>query len=416
MERELAYFLEKQVPQVKFVDRTFNCSHAHAMRIWRYLKEHDNGITNFHFEVSADLLNEEELELLCSLRPGLVQLEIGVQSVNPQTLKEIRRTMDLEKLARAVTRLRQAANIHLHLDLIAGLPWENYDSFGRSFDWVYGLQPEALQLGFLKVLKGSHMHEMCGEYGLVYGSRPPYEVLATRWISYEELCRLKQVEKVLEIYYNSGQFPHTMERLSQYYTSAFAMYEELAQYYAEHGLFDRQISRQERFAVLWDFLDSWPQRHGEGQEEQQGEGQRVCRKACQSREREALGPDLEESFEKVKFSGVAWKELLVYDYYLRENAKVRPDWAPDQKAWWPQITQWYADHGSACAFLQGYADRTYRQLLHMTHAEVISQAFSQDGHTRLMIFDYQRRDPLTGNAFVWEAEGWNETDGEPSAR
>ncbi len=368
VEQELAYFLEKQVPQVKFVDRTFNCSHVHAQRIWQYVREHDNGVTNFHFEVSADLLNEEELTLLEGMRPGLVQLEVGVQSVNPQTLREIRRTMDLEKLAANVTRLREAANIHLHLDLIAGLPWEDYASFHRSFDWVYGLRPENLQLGFLKVLRGTHMHQMRDAYGLVYSGQPPYEVLSTRWISYEELCRLKQVEKVLEIYYNSGQFPHTMERLARCYASPFVMYEDLASYYEAHGLFERQLSRQERFSVLWDFL--------------------------------------EENFEKCKNSGVAWREVLVYDYYLRENAKVRPAWAPDQKLWWPQITDWYAHHAADCKHLQDYADRTYRQLLHMTHAEVLSRDFSQEGETCLIVFDYQRRDPLTGNAVTWEASGW----------
>ncbi|MBP3700442.1 MAG: DUF4080 domain-containing protein, partial [Lachnospiraceae bacterium] len=374
---------------VKFVDRTFNCSHAHATRIWRYIREHDNGVTNFHFEVSADLLNEEELELLCSMRPGLVQLEVGVQSVNSQTLREIRRAMDLERLACNVERLRRAGNIHLHLDLIAGLPWEDLDSFARSFDWVYGLRPENLQLGFLKVLRGTYMHQMREKYGLVCNGQPPYEVLKTRWISYEELCRLKRVEKVLEIYYNSGQFPNTMERLGCFYKSAFCMYEELAQYYADHGLFERQLSRQERFSVLWDFLKQCIQR-GLDEENPAGEN---------------------ENFEKCKISGVAWQEVLVYDYYLRENAKVRPAWAPEQKAWWPQITDWYARHAKTCGPLQGYAGCTYRQLLHMTHAEILSRDFLQGGGKYLVIFDYNHRDPLTGNAVTWEAAGWRQSNG-----
>lgn len=379
VEKELSFFLEKRVPQVKFVDRTFNCSHSHARRIWRYLAEHDNGVTNFHFEISADLLDEEELELLNGLRPGLVQLEIGVQSVNPETLKAIRRTVNLDRLARNVRRIAEAGNIHEHLDLIAGLPYEDYDSFRRSFDWVYALRPEQLQLGFLKVLKGSYMQEMAGEYGLVYGSEPPYEVLKTRWISYEELCRLKQVEKVLEIYYNSGQFSHTMERLASFYESPFAMYERLADYFEEHGLFDRQISRPERFTVLRRFIE---ERGGSpGKTEIPG------------------------------FYGVAWRELLVYDYYLRENAKVRPDFAPDAAVWRQSVTDWYARYGADCPKLAAYRDNSYRQLLHMTHAEVFSQDFSQNGQKRLVIFDYKSRDPLTGNAVTWEAEEWTKDNG-----
>ncbi|MBR6526770.1 MAG: B12-binding domain-containing radical SAM protein [Lachnospiraceae bacterium] len=386
VERELAYFLEKKVPQVKFVDRTFNCSHAHAQRIWRYIKDHDNGVTNFHFEVSADILNEEELELLTGMRPGLVQLEIGVQSVNPQTLQEIRRTMDLSKLAANVSRLREASNIHLHLDLIAGLPWEDYDSFHRSFDWVYGLRPENLQLGFLKVLRGTRMYEKREEYGLTYSSQPPYEVLKTRWISYKELCHLKKVEKVLEIYYNSGQFPTTMEYLGRCYDSAFTMYEDLACYYEIHGLFDRQLSRQERVSVLWDFL----------------QGGAKCVDSCKNEE------EFDKNYEKVKDCGVAWRDILVYDYYLRENAKVRPAWAPEQREHWQSITDWYAAYGSTCQRLAAYAGSTYRQLLHTTHAEILSRDFLQNGQKCMILFDYGHRDPLTGNAFTWEAVEWRE--------
>lgn len=386
VERELAYFLEKKVPQVKFVDRTFNCSHAHAQRIWRYIKEHDNGVTNFHFEVSADLLNEEELALLAGMRPGLVQLEIGVQSVNPQTLQEICRTMDLSKLAANVARLRDVGNIHLHLDLIAGLPWEDYDSFHRSFDWVYGLRPENLQLGFLKVLRGTRMYDRRETYDLTYSGQPPYEVLQTRWISYEELCRLKQVEKVLEIYYNSGQFPTTMEYLGQCYDSAFTMYEDLAHYYEAHGLFERQLSRQERFSVLWDFLQSGEKTAGLGKNDDH----------------------LRKNYEKVKDCGVAWRDILVYDYYLRENAKVRPAWASEQREHWQSITDWYAVYGSTCPQLAAYAGSTYRQLLHTTHAEILSEDFAQNGQKHMIIFDYGHRDPLTGNAITWEAVEWRE--------
>ena len=216
--RELQFFIDHEVPQVKFVDRTFNCRHDHAMAVWSYIKEHDRGITNFHFEVAADLLNDEEIALIRSMRPGLIQLEIGVQSTNPDTVREIRRRMDLVKVEGNVAAVREARNVHQHLDLIAGLPYEDYDSFARSFDRVYAMKPDQLQLGFLKVLKGSLMHEKTEEYGLVYQDRPPYEVLSTKWLSYSDVIRLKKIEEMVEVYYNSGQFRNTMEQLEQAYS------------------------------------------------------------------------------------------------------------------------------------------------------------------------------------------------------
>src|SRR5699024_5823211 len=202
VKRELQYFLDQKVPQVKFVDRTFNCRHGHAKEIWKYLLEHDNGITNFHFEVSADLLNEEELELIRSMRPGLIQLEIGVQSTNPETIREIRRTMDLARLEENVRNVREGRNVHQHLDLIAGLPWHDLESFGRSFDRVYAVRRDQLQLGCLKILKGSRMEKMKEAYGLLCRDTPPYEVLSTRWLSYGDVLILKGVEEMTELYYN----------------------------------------------------------------------------------------------------------------------------------------------------------------------------------------------------------------------
>ena len=212
VKKELQFFLDNEVPQVKFVDRTFNCKHDHALEIWRYIAENDNGITNFHFEISADLLNEEELALLGTMREGLVQLEIGVQSTNPKTIGEIKRTMRFEKVSDAVKRVNAGRNIHQHLDLIAGLPYEDYESFGKSFNDVYALSPEQLQLGFLKVLKGSYMEEHTEEYGLVYKSLPPYEVLYTKWLSYEDVLKLKRIEEMVEVC-DRGQFSYTLEHL-----------------------------------------------------------------------------------------------------------------------------------------------------------------------------------------------------------
>ena len=185
VKKELQFFLDKKVPQVKFVDRTFNCKHDHAMEIWKYILEHDNGVTNFHFEISADLLREEELELMSRMRPGLIQLEIGVQSTNPDTIRAIHRNMDLKKLEASVARVKSFGNIHQHLDLIAGLPCEDYESFRRSFEQVYRMKPDQLQLGFLKVLKGSSMYHEAQKYEILYKEKEPYEVLSTAWLSYE---------------------------------------------------------------------------------------------------------------------------------------------------------------------------------------------------------------------------------------
>ncbi|MGN0396148.1 MAG: DUF4080 domain-containing protein, partial [Coprococcus sp.] len=251
--RELQFFLDHRVPQVKFVDRTFNCNHEHAIGIWRYIAEHDNGVTNFHFEVSADLLNEEELCILAGMRPGLVQLEIGVQSTNADTIHEIRRTMNLERLKEVVLRVKAGGNIHQHLDLIAGLPFEGYDSFCGSFDEIYRLKPEQLQLGFLKVLNGSHMYDMAEEYQLLYRNKPPYEVMQSKWLSYDELQRIKLVEAMLEIYYNSGQFLRTLTVLERRFYSPFMMYLQLAYYYREHGLEEMNHTRLARAEILYDF-------------------------------------------------------------------------------------------------------------------------------------------------------------------
>ena len=292
VKKELAYFLENQVAQVKFIDRTFNAKKAHAMEIWQFLKEHDNGVTGFHFEIGADLLGEEELELLTSLRVGQVQLEIGVQTTNPDTLKAICRHADMKRLKENVLQLQKARKSMLHLDLIAGLPYEDLESFKHSFDEVYSWQPDELQLGFLKVLKGSPMHDKKAEYGLCYKSVPPYEVLSTKWLSYEDICVLKGVEEMLELYYNSKQFVHSLRFLSHFFSSSFAMYEVLAAYYEEKGYDARSLNRLHRYEILEQFV-------------------------CAESSVLVLTEEQKEAF----------RELLVYDLYLREKIKSRPDFA-----------------------------------------------------------------------------------------
>ena len=336
VKKELQFFIDNKVPQVKFVDRTFNCKHDHAMAIWKYINEHDNGVTNFHFEISADLLREEELQEMSTMRPGLIQLEIGVQSTNPDTIKAIHRTMDFEKLKGIVDRIHSFGNIHQHLDLIAGLPYEDYDSFRHSFNDVYALKPQQLQLGFLKVLKGSHMMEMCREYGIVYKTQEPYEVLSTKWLDYDHVLKLKTVENMVEVYYNSGQFQNTLEYLENFFQDAFSIYERLGSFYMEKGYGDVSHTRMRRYEILLEFLEDVP----------------------------------EISVDQVK-------DQMVYDLYLRENLKSRPGFARDQKPFERQIWDF----------------RKREKVAKNAHVEVFA-----DG--TVLLFNYADRDPLTNNAHV----------------
>ena len=285
--QELQLFLDHKVPQVKFIDRTFNCNKAHAMGILNYIKDHDNQITNFHFEIAADLLDEEELNLLATLRPGLVQLEIGVQSTNLETIKAIHRVMDLEKVARCVATVKQAHNIHQHLDLIVGLPYEDYQTFANSFNDVYAMNPDQLQLGFLKVLKGSLMGELCKQYEIYYLDEAPYEVLYTKWLPYQDVCKLKDIEDMVEVYYNSGQFSYTIKFLEHKFDTPFGMYEAMANYYRSHSLFGVNQARIRRYTILLEFAQEY----------------------LSDKEKVALG------------------EIMVYDLYLREKLKSRPVFA-----------------------------------------------------------------------------------------
>ena len=349
--RELQFFLDRRVPQVKFVDRTFNCRKSHAMAVWSYILEHDNGITNFHFEIEAELLDEEELALLERMRPGLVQLEIGVQSANRETLKAVRRSTDLERLRSVVERIRDGKNIHQHLDLIAGLPFEDYESFGHSFDQVFALKPEQLQLGFLKVLKGAPMYEDARKYGIAYRSQPPYEVLFTPWLPFSDILRLKMIEEMVEIYYNSHQFGMTLGQLIPRFSSAFAFFEQLALYY-ERNQEGQKSSRVRKYELLLGFASEH-------------------------------FPEDEDRY----------RELLTIDYYLRERVKARPSFAPDPDPY----------------------KKTLREIRQRAPKQVHVEALSRENAAALfgeqdliyLIFDYEKRNPLTGDAClsVWREEG-----------
>ena len=336
--KELQLFLDHKVPQVKFVDRTFNCKHDHAMAIWKYIVEHDNGVTNFHFEIAADLLREEELELMATMRPGLIQLEIGVQSTNLQTLEAIHRKTDFSRICQIVERIHSFGNIHQHLDLIAGLPYEDYDSFHHSFNDVYALSPQQFQLGFLKVLKGSLMKQMEKEYGIVHKEKEPYEVLSTNWITYEDVLNLKKVENMVEVYYNSGQFENSLKYVETLFPDSFTMYEALGRFYEQKGYDCISHNRLRRYEILLEFIESL----------KQGDVQKGA-------------------------------DVLVLDLYLREKLKSRPSFAKDQKAEEKKI----------------WAYRKQENVPKTAHIQVF-----WDG--RVLLFDYEKKDPLTGNALTEE--------------
>ncbi len=364
---ELQFFLDHKVPQVKFVDRTFNCKREHTLGIWRYLVEHDNGITNFHFEVSADIFDEEELELIGKMRPGLIQLEIGVQSTNPDTIREIHRHMDLVKLKRAVDRVYDYRNTHQHLDLIAGLPYENYESFMRSFDDVYRMRPDQLQMGFLKVLKGSYMEEQVAAYDLKYRGIPPYEVLSTKWLPYSDVIRLKGVEDMVEVYYNSGQFPATMKLLEKRFQRPSEIFVNLAKYYEKNGLTGISHSRLARYEILYRFL-----------EEDMREEERDHVTAAKVPE--TGQPSLAD-----------FRDSLMYDLYVRENIKSRPSFASDQSPYKKEVREFFMAEEENPKWLTDYAGFDSRQMAKMAHLEHM-----EDG--TFVLFDYKKRDPLSGNA------------------
>lgn len=368
VKRELEFFIEQEVPQVKFVDRTFNCDSAHALEIWRFIKEKDRGITNFHFEVAADLMTEEELDFIAALRPGLIQLEIGVQTTNPVTIEEIHRRMDLERVKKVVRRIQAGKNIHQHLDLIAGLPFEDCQTFGKSFDEIYALKPEQLQLGFLKVLKGSYMYEHQEEYEIVHTSRPPYEVMQTKWLTYEDVQSIKRVEEMLEVYYNSGQYQKSIRLLEEGFDSAFHMFEELGEYYERKGYLLLHHTRNRRMEILLEFAEEIlltdGRQNGSGQEEVLSELETV----------------MQTKMERIR-------EAAVYDIYARENAKTRPAFAEDMQEW-KQLSRRYCKKGK------------------LSHLERFW--YEEDGRKRekpyYILFDYQDRSPLDHQALAAKIE------------
>lgn len=366
VKKELQFLIDQNVPQVKFVDRTFNCKKEHAMEIWQFLLESDNGVTNFHFEIAADLITEEELDLLAKMRPGLVQLEIGVQSTNLKTLEAIKRKMDFEKVGDIVQRIQKSHNIHQHLDLIAGLPYEDYESFSKSFQDVYRLHPQQLQLGFLKVLKGSYMEAHLEEYGGVYQDKEPYEILATRWLPYEDVLRLKLVEEMVEVYYNSGQFQNLMKAMEEKHSNMFRFFAGLGAFYEEKGYLKLSHTRIRRYEILLTFLE-----------------------------------------EKFPMEIQKYRELAVLDVYARENAKSRPSFAADLSEHKERRRKFFQQEEETRELIPSYEGYDWKQMMKMTHVEILS-AVSKE--RRAILFDYKVRDPLTGSARqidVTDQMDWN---------
>lgn len=372
VKKELDAFLEAKVPQVKFVDRTFNCNRQRAIDIWSYLVEHDNGITNFHFEISSDLLGEEELELFAKMRPGLIQLEIGVQSTNGETVDAIHRHMDLDKLFHYVDRVHELGNIHQHLDLIAGLPYENYERFGCSFDDLYAHEPDQLQLGFLKVLKGTMMEEEVKKYSILYRNQPPYEVLGTKWLSYDEIILLKGVEELVELYYNSGQYTLTLKYAVPFFESPFRFYEMFSAWYRGKGYHKLNHNRLEKYNILREFL------------------------------REHIDENEWDTLD----------EIMLYDMYLRENVKGRPAWSKDTAQYKKEWKVLYREQGEKL-FPEDVQAGIYdsKRAANQSHIEVFEiniKKFEQSGQVEkkqvFCLFDYSRRNPLNRAARTVEWE------------
>ena len=364
---ELEWFLQAKVPQVKFVDRTFNCKKSHAMAIWQYIRDHDNGVTNFHFEIAADLLDKDELDLLSTMRPGLVQLEIGVQSTNEKTLEAIRRKTDIEEIREITETINSWHNIHQHLDLIAGLPWEDLESFKKSFNDVYEMEPEQLQLGFLKVLKGSYMEELIPTCDLLYSAAPPYEVLCTKWLSYGDVLELKDIEEMTEVHYNSRQFTCTLKELEKEFDTPYEIFSFMAGYYNKNHLFGISHSRIARYEILWKIIQERLEKNGK----------------CETQGKPENG-GVSEKLEQ-------YRDLLMTDLYLRENVKSRPTFARDLSDFKDFVREFFQREEKTPEHLSGYEGYDSRQMAKMAHLEPL-----RDG--TYLLFDYKKRDPLSYNA------------------
>lgn len=355
----LDIFLSKQVSQVKFVDRTFNCNKNYALSIWKYLKEHDNGITNFHFEIAGELLDEETIAFLSTVRKEQFQFEVGVQSTNPETLSAITRKTNIEKLLQICKKIDSFGNIHLHLDLIAGLPFEDINSFRNSFNQVFQIRPQQLQLGFLKVLKGSSMHKQSDKYGILYTSKAPFEILQSNWLSFDDILFLKDIEDMVEIYYNSGRFQTILSYLIQEFKTPFDFFAQLGSFYTAKGYHLSSHSKEQYYEILCDFWQSTNR----------------------------IFTDM-------------MKQLCIYDICLHEKPKKLPSFTDnayqyEHRDW---ISEFYELPEHIQTYLPSYASESSKRIAKIVHMQVFPfHPETKELKPTAVLFDYQKRD-LTGKA------------------
>lgn len=348
----LSTFLERRVRQVKFVDRTFNCNKAHALAIWKFLHEHDNGVTNFHFEISAHLLDRETLDFLRTVRPEQFQLEVGVQSTNPQTIDQIGRSTDTQKLLDICAEIDRYGNIHQHLDLIAGLPHEDIASFAQSFNQVFAMRPQQLQLGFLKILKGSRMEREVQQHGMTYNDLPPFEILGTKWLSYDDILRLKGVESMVEQYYNSGRFFYTLQQLLANHPSPYDFFEQLGVYFYANQYHQTPLSKEGMHTVLKEFYE------------------------------QTYAPYTP-----------ALRDVTLFDLCLKEKPKKFPEWLDYQ---WNQpfkakINAFYVNPDNIAAHLPAYVDEQPLKISRLTHLQAFTHDVTQPDlpeRPTFLLFDY----------------------------
>lgn len=357
---DLQKFINAGIKQLKFVDRTFNCNIKRAKEIWQFIMDNDNGVTNFHFELAADLLDLETINFLSTAREGLFQFEIGVQSTNLKTLIAIDRITNLERLKRNVLKLQEPGNIHLHLDLIAGLPYENYESFVKSFHWVYALEPEQFQLGFLKVLGGSKMESDAEKFGIKYQANSPYQVLETSWLSYPQLVELEGVADMVDTYRNSGRYTSTTNYLIKQFSTPFEFFLKLWRHYSFiKG--EGPLSKIGYYEILGSFAQE-------------------------------QGIPLTNQL----------KELCRFDIMLHEKPKKFPKWAvkvptPEEKRWTKEFFQNPLNIG---LYFPGYKKADPKRISRLAHVELFEHnPLNGENIPVALAFDYKSRD-INGNAKV----------------
>lgn len=326
---ELRFFIRHDVQQVKFVDRTFNAKKSHYIQILKFLVG-QNCKTNFHFEIAADLLDDEVLDVLALMPVGRVQLEIGVQSTNEVTLDKICRNNNWDKIVHNVMRILAFNNIHLHLDLIIGLPNEDYKSFQKSFNDVYNLKPHMLQIGFLKLLKGSGISLNRKKHEYVFMDTAPYQILSNKYMSYEEVRKLHILEEVFEQYYNSGRFKNATQLLIDLIDgNAFRFYDTLTEYWQERGFHLIAHTTKSLYKYLYEFCE-----------------------------------------EKYPEKAELLKEILKFDALLSDKAGIRPDFLDWNEEKYNTKTSYFWREKVAEKYLDQYKFTTWRDIKKKYHIEV----------------------------------------------